>query len=91
MLKREVAINKQRLSNMKTTFSDFQSKSTQLILPVDLTKGESSRLQENDVEKINYISKIYNQKWLSRITIKVQDFKLEAIALIDSGADQDAI
>lgn len=58
-----------------------------MILPKENHQG----FKKNDVEKINYISKIYNQKWLSRITIKVQDFKLEAIALIDSEADQNVI
>lgn len=87
ILKREVAINKQ-LSTLKIAFSNFQNQSTNLMPPVE---GESSGIQANDVEKVNYICKVYNKKWLSKITIKVRDFKLETIARINFEADQNVI
>uniref|UniRef100_A0A9I9CQI6 CCHC-type domain-containing protein n=1 Tax=Cucumis melo TaxID=3656 RepID=A0A9I9CQI6_CUCME len=93
ILKREVADNKQRLiylenalqasqilrENPETSTNDFERKIV----------GKTLLIEETG--NINSISKVHNQKWMSEIVFKVNDFQLEALALIDSGADQNVI
>jgi hypothetical protein len=49
---------------------------------------KSSDLQENVIFLMN---RIQIKKWYSKVTIVINDFKLNVIALIDSGADLSCI
>ncbi|KAA0039552.1 Peptidase_A3 domain-containing protein [Cucumis melo var. makuwa] len=46
---------------------------------------------ETPSNEINVINKIFNKKWLTKVTLKIKDYKFEATVLIDSGADQNVI
>ncbi|KAA0066381.1 Enzymatic polyprotein [Cucumis melo var. makuwa] len=96
ILKREVAENKQRLIYLENAFQAFQEsqvlKENSETSTNDFerkTAGKTLLIEESD--NINSISKVHNQKWMSKIVFKVKDFQFEALALIDSGADQNII
>ncbi|KAA0068171.1 Enzymatic polyprotein [Cucumis melo var. makuwa] len=93
ILKKEVAENKQRLIYLETAFQAFQKSQA---LKEESTsdfkrKSAGKALLIEEIGTINSISRIQNQKWMSKIVFKVKDFQLEALALIDSGADQNVI
>ncbi|TYK01213.1 Enzymatic polyprotein [Cucumis melo var. makuwa] len=99
VLKREVADNKQRLTHLEQAFQAIQeiqikkeAPEASSTNPDRHSKGKALLIEEpSETGSINYISRIQNKKWMSKIVFKVKDFQLEALALIDSRADQNVI
>lgn len=82
VLKKEVHDNKKQISYLENIIEAIPE---QIILKDNVEHVESSN---ND---INIISKVFNKKWLNKVTLKVKDYKFEGTSLIDSGADQNVI
>ena len=55
------------------------------------SSGSELGSQSTENLVLSLLHKIRIQKWYSKITIVIEDFHLETIALIDSGADLNCI
>ena len=97
-LKTQVLFLKTEISGLKTKDLEIETKIAILesfkTKPLVLETEDISGIQETDIPHTQFlqkISKVTFQKWYSIVTLVVNDFSMNAVALIDSGADQNCI
>lgn len=72
--KKEIAENRQQISYTEHAITTIQK---------EIISKENVETPNNG---INIINKVINKKWLTKITLKIEEYKFEAVALIDSSA-----
>jgi len=97
-LKTQVCFLKTEVSGLKTKDLEIETKLAILesfkTKPLVLETEDISGIQETEIPHTQFlqtISKVTFQKWYSIVTLVVNDFSMNAIVLIDSGADQNCI
>ncbi|GAB2265362.1 hypothetical protein Dimus_037813 [Dionaea muscipula] len=96
-LQQELNVVKQQIKELQQEQHNINQKLQTTITPViDPFLASSSKKpliihDDEDDNYINHIHQITYQKWLVLINLKVQSFRLQTIALVDSGADQNCI
>jgi len=99
-LKTEVKYLKTEVLNLKTTYLTLEAKLALLqvtpantaipnTIPADITGKPEEEIPTQQF--LQTISKITFQKWFSIVTLAVEDFSTNTVALIDSGADVNCI
>ena len=99
-IKGEIKYLKNEVINLKTNDLTIEAKLALLQLPPQQSEIPStvpieiSNISEKEIptnQFIQMISKITFQKWFSIVTLIVEDFSKDLVALIDSGADVNCI
>ena len=98
-LKSQVRFLKSEVSGLKTKDLEIETKialleSFRIDPPAVLETENISGIQETEIPETQFlqtISKVTFQKWYSVVTLVVNDFSINVVALIDSGADQNCI
>ncbi|KAM2636698.1 hypothetical protein EV1_021297 [Malus domestica] len=99
-LQKEINQIKEEIKLLKSDNHEIRKQITKANTPPteELSSSSSSASHhesEDDTHSeqlvLNLLHKIRIQKWYSKVTIIIEDFRLETIALIDSGADLNCI
>ena len=96
-LKGQIRLLKDEVLVLKTKDLEIEAKLAMLKdltiqpLPIEENSPEISESEIPQTQFLQTISKITFQKWYSVVKLVVEDFSINVIALIDSGADQNCI
>lgn len=99
-LQKEINKIKDEIKLLKSDNYDIRTQLSRVNIPLEEepsssssssshSKADSDKLSEHLV--LNLLHKIRIQKWYSKVTVVIEDYRFETIALIDSGADLNCI